>query len=151
MKNIQIINFTINYYDQALKLWEKTKGVGLSSSDDISDLEIYIEHNKEYSFLALLDGKVIGTILAGHDYRRGYIYHFVVDGNYRNQGIGKKLFEKSLEQLKNEGINKCHIAVYKNNHQAKNIWKKVGFLLRDDLDMMSYNITNRKSSKENDK
>lgn len=151
MKNIQIINFTINYYDQALTLWKKTNGVGLSSSDDISDLEIYIEHNREYSFLALFDKKVIGTILAGHDYRRGYIYHFVVDENYRNQGIGKILLEKSLEQLKDKGINKCHIAVYKNNHQAKNIWQKVGFLLRDDLDMMSYNITNRKSSKENDK
>ena len=151
MENIQIINFTINYYDQALELWEKTKGVGLSSSDNISDLEIYIKHNREYSFLALSDEKVIGTILAGHDYRRGYIYHFVVDRNYRKQGIGKKLFKKTLIKLRDKGINKCHIAVYKNNHQAKNIWKKVGFMFRDDLDMMSYNIKDRKLSKENDK
>ena len=140
MNKIKIINFSINYYDQALELWKKSEGIGLSSSDDIDNLETYIQHNQDYSFLALHNGEVIGTILAGHDYRRAYIYHFVVDKNYRKQGIGKLLLEKSLTELKNEGIVKCHIAIYKDNHQAKFIWGKVGFKLRDDLDMMSYDL-----------
>ena len=140
MNQIEIINFSIDYYDQALELWKKSEGIGLSPSDDIDDLEIYIQHNQEYSFLVLLDGEVIGTILAGHDYRRAYIYHFVVDENYRKRGIGKLLLEKSLTKLKNEGIVKCHIAIYKNNQQGKDIWEKVGFKLRNDLDMMSYNL-----------
>ena len=140
MNEIKIINFSINYYDKALELWKKSEGIGLSSSDDIDDLEIYIQHNQDYSFLALLDGEVIGTILAGHDYRRAYIYHFVVDENYRKRGIGKLLLEKSLSKLKNMGIVKCHIAVYKDNMGAKSIWEKVGFKLRYDLDMMSYSL-----------
>ena len=140
MNEIKIINFSINYYNQALELWKKSEGIGLSSSDDIDDLEIYIQHNQDYSFLALLDGEVIGTILAGHDYRRAYIYHFVVDENYRKRGIGKLLLEKSLSKLKNMGIVKCHIAVYKDNMGAKSIWEKVGFKLRYDLDMMSYSL-----------
>lgn len=140
MNKMKIVNFSIDYYGQALELWKKTEGIGLSSSDDFDDLEIYIQHNQEYSFLALLDKEVIGTILAGHDYRRGYIYHFVVDDNYRNQGIGKLLLEKSLTKLKAIGIRKCHIAIYKDNRQAKYVWGRVGFKLRDDLDMMSFNL-----------
>ena len=140
MNKIEIINFSINYYDKVLELWKKSEGIGLSSSDDIDDLEIYIQHNRDYSFLALLDGEIIGTILAGHDYRRAYIYHFVVDENYRKQGIGKLLLEKSLTKLRDKGIAKCHIAVYKDNQQGKDIWEKVGFKLRYDLDMMSHDL-----------
>jgi ribosomal protein S18 acetylase RimI-like enzyme len=140
MNKFEIINFSINYYDKALELWKKSEGIGLSPSDGIDDLEIYIQHNQDYSFLAFLDGEVVGTILAGHDYRRAYIYHFFVDDNYRKRGIGKLLLEKSLTKLKSKGIVKCHIAVYKDNQQGKDIWEKVGFKLREDLDMMSYNL-----------
>ena len=140
MNKPKIINFSINYYNQVLELWKKSEGIGLSSSDDIDDLEIYIQHNQDYSFLALLNGEVIGTILAGHDFRRAYIYHFVVDENYRKQGIGNLLLEKSLAKLRDKGIVKCHIAVYKDNQQGKDIWEKGGFKLRYDLDMMSYDL-----------
>ena len=64
----------------------------------------------------------------------------VVDKNYRKQGIGKLLLEKSLTKLRDKGITKCHIAVYKDNMEAKYIWEKVGFKLRYDLDMMSCNL-----------
>ena len=137
MNKTKIINFSMDYYDHALELWKKSEGIGLSSSDDIDDLERYVQYNQDYSFLALFNGEVIGTILAGHDYRRAYIYHFVVDENYRKQGIGKLLLEKSLTKLKAKGIRKCHIAIYKDNMQAKHIWERVGFKLREDLDMMS--------------
>jgi N-acetylglutamate synthase len=140
MNKIEIINFSINYYNKALELWKKSEGIGLSSSDDFDNLEVYIQQNRDYSFLALLEGEVVGTILAGHDYRRGYIYHFIVDKNYRKQGIGKLLLEKSLTKLKNAGIKKCHIAVYKDNIEAKSIWERIGFKLRYDLDMMSYDL-----------
>jgi ribosomal protein S18 acetylase RimI-like enzyme len=138
--NITIKNFSLDYYKEIISLWKESPGVGLSSADDFDNLKLYIEKNRKYSYLAFLNEKVIGTILAGHDNRRAYIYHFVVDSKYRNLGVGKKLFTKSINELQNEGVKKCHIAVYKSNKSAKTIWKKIGFKLRTDLDMMSFEL-----------
>nr|WP_242506154.1 GNAT family N-acetyltransferase [Bifidobacterium pseudolongum] len=45
-----------------------------------------------------------GAILAGHDGRRGYIYHTAVNPAYRHQGIGTALVNAALHALANEGI-----------------------------------------------
>lgn len=56
--------------------------------------------------------RIIGVVLAGHDGRRGYIYHMSVAEDYRKQGIAGKLLENSLSALKAEGINRNHTDRY---------------------------------------
>lgn len=140
MNEIRIITFDLSYYKQVMELWEKSEGVGLSESDTLENLQFYLEKNSKYSFIVLKGEDVIGTILAGHDGRRGYLYHFLVADLYRKQGIGRKLLQQSIDTLKADGIIKVHIMVYENNELAKTVWSAYGFLLRDDLDIMSFDI-----------
>ena len=71
---------------------------------------------------------------------RGFIYHLAVAENFRLQGIGKRLVEKALQVLKNQGIHKCHIFVMKNNEKGKIFWSKMGFQKRDDIEVFSIDI-----------
>jgi len=76
-------------------------------SDSEESISRYLKRNLNLSFVYYKDNKIIGSILCGHDGRRGYIHHTCVLPEYRGQSIGRSLVEKSLEELKNQGIDKC--------------------------------------------
>jgi ribosomal protein S18 acetylase RimI-like enzyme len=76
---------------------------------------MYLNRNIGLSYVCEQDSKIVGTILCGHDGRRCIIYHVAVNPNYRNHKIGNRLVQWSLEKLRKEGIDKCHIFVIENN------------------------------------
>ncbi|ABP66836.1 hypothetical protein Csac_1233 [Caldicellulosiruptor saccharolyticus DSM 8903] len=80
-------------WQEMINLWQTTEGIGLGSSDTIEGLERFLNRNKVMSFVCEIDGKIVATIMCGHDGRRGFIYHLAVAKNFRLQGIGKSLVE----------------------------------------------------------
>ena len=92
------------------------------------------------NFVATDNEKIIGTILCGHDARRGYLYHLIVDKNYRKKGIGKLLVKNALDNLKKIGITKFHIFVFDKNIEAKKFWGNLGWEQRKDINIFSLNL-----------
>ena len=45
----------------------------------------------------------------------------------RERGIGTALLDRAVEALKNEGISKVYVIVYKNNAAGNAFWEKRGF------------------------
>ena len=78
-------------------------------------------------------GRVIGTILAGQDGRRGYLYHTAVDPDERCHGIGSSLVGAAMAALKAEGIKKTALVVFSDNEGGNAFWEKQGFTSRPDL------------------
>ena len=64
------------------------------------------------SVVAVEDGKIVGSILCGHDGRRGTLYHVCVDEAYRMHGIGKSMVVACMEALVEEQINKVTIIAF---------------------------------------
>lgn len=124
-------------YDKFISLWEENPGIGVSDADSKENIKQFLTRNKGLSFVCLIDGSIIGTILCGHDGRRGYIYHIFVHEAHRRNGIAEKLATLSLEQLKIKGIDKCHIYAFSKNTEAMKFWEKIGWQKRDDLIMFS--------------
>jgi len=138
--DILIAEMQISDYDEMCELWRKTSGVGLSSADKKEYIEGFLSRNKGLSYVCRHNGKIVGTIMCGHDGRRGYIYHVAVVEEYRRRGIGRKLVETSLERLKSEGIDKCHLFVIAENTIGKNFWTSMGWDRRDDIIVYSKSI-----------
>ena len=83
---------------------------------------------------ALLEQQgITGVIIAGHDGRRGYIYHTAVSPDHRHQGIGTALVEAALHALTDEGIAKVALVVFARNADGNAFWQRLGFTSRDDL------------------
>lgn len=120
-------------YDEFYKLWSNTAGMGLSDADSYENIDKYLLRNKGLSFVCRYEGKIIGTILCGHDGRRGYIYHVTVAEEYRGKGIGQTLVDRSLQKLKEEGINKCHLFVFSDNEIGNAFWRSKGWNKREDI------------------
>ena len=130
----KIERMDINNYSEIMDLWKNTDGVGLSGKDDSKkSIKKYLEKNPNTCFVAKYDGKIIGTIMAGNDGRRGIIYHLMVKPEYRKKGIGKKLLKKAESSLKKEGIRKIMIFVFKKNKTGNTFWENNGYKIRKDL------------------
>ena len=130
---MQIRKMIFADYDSVYSLWLNTPGMGLNDIDDSKEgIKKYLLRNPDTCFVAEKDDEIIGVILSGHDGRRGLIYHMAVKISERNQGVGNTLLEYAVESLKNEGISKVYIIIFKNNAVGNAFWEKRGFTIPDE-------------------
>jgi ribosomal protein S18 acetylase RimI-like enzyme len=131
--------FTPAHCEQALALWRRTPGVGLSAADEPQRLLAFMKRNPGLSFVVEVDGVVAGTILCGHDGRRGLIHHLVVDMQHRRAGIGSRLLSAALGGLRAEGIDKAHLLVFRDNAEGLAFWRARA-VARDEMALFSVSV-----------
>lgn len=132
---------TIEDYDGVHALWMKIKGFGIRSIDDSREgVKRFLKRNPTTSVVAVEDGKIVGSILCGHDGRRGCLYHVCVDEAYRMRGIGKSMVVKAMEALKAEHINKVSLIAFTQNDIGNAFWKEIGWTKREDLNYYEFTL-----------
>jgi ribosomal protein S18 acetylase RimI-like enzyme len=138
---------TADDYERAQALWASMPGVGLNDSDDSkTGIARFLKRNPASCFVAEEGEKLVGTILAGHDGRRGHIYHLAVLPGFRRQGIGRELVKAALEALRAEGITKAMLVVFKANSGGNDFWEAQGFTARSDLIYRNKSLTENEST-----
>ena len=120
-----ILEFQIGHYDEAIALWRRTPGVGLSAADERERIAGFLNRNPRLSFIVKIDDEVAGTILCGHDGRRGLIHHLVVDARFRRSGHGGRLLTAALAGLRAEGIDKANLLVFRSNEDGLAFWRRL--------------------------
>jgi ribosomal protein S18 acetylase RimI-like enzyme len=135
-----IREMVVSDYEQMIALWKNTPGIGLSDADSKRNISQFLERNPGLSFVYEIDKRIVGTVLCGHDGRRGYIYHLAVDLAFRKQGIGKELMARSLDKLRHKRIAKCHLFLYSENEDAIQFYGRTGWMKRSELLIYSKNL-----------
>lgn len=132
---------TIEDYDEVYALWKKIRGFGIRSIDDSrKGVDRFLKRNPTTSVVAEKDGRIVGSILCGHDGRRGCFYHVCVDENYRRHGIGKAMVVASMEALKAEYINKVCLIAFTSNDGGNAFWNTIGWTRRLDLNYYDFTL-----------
>ena len=125
---------TIDDYAQVRSLWESCAGMGLHHVDDSEKgIGMLLARNPSTCFVAEKDGKVVGSILAGHDGRRAHLYHVAVSPQCRRQGIAQAMVEAAVAAVQREGIRKVSLVAFENNEDGNRFWESMGFGVRHDL------------------
>jgi N-acetylglutamate synthase len=130
--------FAVADYSAAHALWRRTEGMGLGESDSESGITQFLARNPELSSVVVesATGGIVGTVLAGHDGRRGYLHHLAVEATHRKRGLGRALVDESLSRLRRAGITRANIFLYATNEAGRAFWLHEGWRLRDDLVLM---------------
>lgn len=139
---LEYTQMLISHYDDVAEVWKESEGLMITPGDTKESLQKYLERNPGMSFVCINKEKnrMAGTILCGHDGRRGFIYHLAVRKEYRGNSIGKTLVEMSLKKLKEENIKRCTLFVRTDNPEAEKYWTNSGWYKRDELEMFSLDI-----------
>jgi ribosomal protein S18 acetylase RimI-like enzyme len=136
----------IEDYDEVLRLWQTTDGMGLGESDSKEAIAFYLERNPGMSLVARDGKEIIATVLCGCDGRRGYLYHLAVAKSHRKKGIGKKLVDICIARLQELGIHRCNVLVFADNADGESFWKHHEWEKRTNVVMFQKLIS---QSKEN--
>ena len=132
---------TIEDYEGVYALWKKIKEFGIRSIDDSKEgVARFLKRNPTTSVVAEKDGRIVGSILCGHDGRRGCLYHVCVDEDYRRHGIGKRMVVFAMKALKEEKINKVSLIAFTENDIGNAFWNTIGWTERLDLNYYDFTL-----------
>jgi len=133
----KIREMTVADYAQVYQLWTETEHLNVDESDTIDRFTFYLRRNPGLCFVAIRDGRVIGTVLCGHEGRRGFMRHLAVDKECRGYGIARELVKESLRALAAEGVRKCNATVFTDNKAGFSFWERLGWYhLPNDFEMI---------------
>jgi ribosomal protein S18 acetylase RimI-like enzyme len=128
----------IDDHKNLLELWQSCDGISLRDADSKQGIAKYLARNPGLSFVAEEEGRIQGSLMAGHDGKRGYIQHLAVASDRRNQGIAGHLLELCLAALLAEGIVKSHVHVASSNELGRDFWSRRDWIDRADIEMYSF-------------
>jgi ribosomal protein S18 acetylase RimI-like enzyme len=116
----------------AIGIWRKTEGLCVVAEDSRACIRTYLARNRGLCFVATSGGRVVGTVLCGHDGRRATLRHLAVAPEFRKMGLGRALVVRCLRLLARQGIRKCNLYVMDGNAEGMRFWRRLGFRLLPD-------------------
>ena len=126
MLNVEIGTFSNSHEEAVLRLWASC-GLLHPSNDPKKDIARKQKVNPDLFLIALIGGKVVGTLMAGYEGHRGWINYLAVDPARRKLGLGRKLMAEAELRLKALGCPKINLQVRQGNQEACAFYEKLGF------------------------
>ncbi|MBE8594295.1 GNAT family acetyltransferase [Pseudomonas sp. MAFF 301449] len=112
---------------QVIELWQEA--FGYDSAHNLPSLAIdkKLAVNDGLFFVATDKKAVIGTILAGYDGHRGWLYSVAVHADYRRQGLGASLVRHAEQALTALGCMKINLQVTGGNEGVVGFYEALGY------------------------
>ncbi|WP_371803192.1 GNAT family N-acetyltransferase [Candidatus Lokiarchaeum ossiferum] len=134
---MKIINFSPDMYEEVYNIWVLT-GLSLGSSDTKEQITNVYHRNPNTFLVGMLDKKIVAVVMGGSDARRGYVHHLAVHPDYQRKNYGKVIMDELIKRFISLDIKKIHLFIEKSNKGVESFYRKLGWILRDDLKMMSF-------------
>jgi ribosomal protein S18 acetylase RimI-like enzyme len=123
---LEIVRYRSKHQDALIDLWKKCNLV-VPQNDPVEDIRRKLDFQAELFFVALLDGKLIGSIMAGYEGHRGWLNYLAVLPEYQKRGYGRKLVEKAVDELRKLRCLKVNLQVRKSNVSVIEFYRHLGF------------------------
>ncbi|MFE0645394.1 GNAT family N-acetyltransferase [Streptomyces sp. NPDC058877] len=133
MSDLQIRAATHADVQAVLTFW-KESAEGTSVSDDVDDVDgvtRLVERDPGALLLALVDGVVVGSVIAGWDGWRASLYRLAVLPSHRRRGISSALLRTAEERFLALGGRRVDAMVLEANATGRALWEAAGYRRED--------------------
>ena len=120
---------------QVIALWETVFGYEAAHNRPALVIDQKIRNNDGLFFVALASGTVIGTVMAGYDGHRGWIYSVAVSAAHRRRGMGSQLVRFAEAALVRKGCLKINLQIVKANESVVAFYASLGFSVEERISM----------------
>lgn len=121
--------------NQVVTLWGNSLNYNQPRNNPSIAIDRKLTSKDGLFFVTENNGVVIGTVMAGYDGHRGWIYSLAVQEGFRNQGVGSKLLQYAINSLKTAGCPKINLQVVEGNETVISFYQKNGFRIEPRISM----------------
>jgi ribosomal protein S18 acetylase RimI-like enzyme len=107
-------------------LWREA-GAEPGHTDNVESVLRLIERDPAALILVELEGRLIGSVIAGWDGWRGSIHRLAVVPTQRRRGLGRQLVQQAEARLADVGAVRCQAIVVETDRQAVAFWGASGW------------------------
>lgn len=118
--------FTLRDTESVIALWQAA-GVTRSWNNPHLDIQRKLTVQPELFFVAVDGHDIVGTVMAGYDGHRGWLYYLAADPMRRGEGIGRALVTAAEDALLDMGCPKVQIMVRPDNADVLRFYDTLGY------------------------
>jgi ribosomal protein S18 acetylase RimI-like enzyme len=125
-------DFNLSLIENIKKL--EIENLGRDAAINEWQIPVIIRYGKFIVAQLKKSGKIIGACEILREWKEAstaFIHSFYICGEYRSQGIGKKLLKYSLDTLRNENFKNVELTVDAENKAAVNLYEGFGFKVKE--------------------
>jgi len=149
MSTIAIVPFlNARHRAQVVSLWQAVLGYDSPHNRPALSIDKKIKAGDGLFYVAMADDQVVGTVMAGYDGHRGWIYSVAVSPACRRQGIGSKLIAHAEQALIDMGCVKINLQILEGNEPVTAFYQSLGYQVEKRISMgkrISQNIPGQSS------
>jgi ribosomal protein S18 acetylase RimI-like enzyme len=116
-------------------LWERVFPVSPPHNNPVRDIRTKRSVQPELFMVAEDAHQIVGTVMAGFDGHRGWVYYLGVDPDFRRQGIGTALMRRAEHKLAAMGCPKLNLQIRAHNREVQAFYEKLGYSVEDRISM----------------
>jgi ribosomal protein S18 acetylase RimI-like enzyme len=133
--NATIVTYVSDHFDGVKAVWRET------FPDDppwnVADVAIpaKLAVQPDLFLVAVDGGQVIGSIMAGYDGHRGWLYAVAVLKSRQRQGVGTALVREAEIRLRSLGCDKINLQIRASNPAVVQFYQHLGYAVEDRISM----------------
>ena len=125
----------VKYRGQVVALWKDTFGYDTARNDPEFVIDQKIAMLDGLFFVAIHQDGIVGTVMAGYDGHRGWIYAMAVHPGHQKKGIASLLLSHAERRLASLGCVKINLQILKGNADVQRFYRFNGYVLEDRISM----------------
>lgn len=118
-----------------MQLWETVFGYETAHNTPSLAIDKKLAVSDGLFFVALAGDEVVGTVLAGYDGHRGWLYSVAVHPVHRRKGLGANLVRHAEGALTARGCMKINLQIVSANENVKTFYESLGYSVEPRISM----------------
>jgi ribosomal protein S18 acetylase RimI-like enzyme len=121
--------------DRVVALWGDVFGYDAPHNKPSLVIDKKIKEQDNLFLVAMADDSVIGTVMAGYDGHRGWIYSVAVAPAHRHRKVGSSLVSAAERSLMEKGCLKINLQIMEGNEGVAAFYSSLGYAVEKRVSM----------------
>jgi len=104
-----------------------------NASAEMIDRKLRVQ--PELFLVAIADGEIVGTVMAGYDGVRGWLHRLAVRTSRRRGGVGTELVRRAEAEMVHMGCPKVNLQVRSSNAAVIGFYRAIGYVNDDNVSL----------------
>ncbi len=126
---MRIAPYSASAFAEVVALWDAC-GLNVAHNDPSRDIALVDESPNAELFLGYRGDRLIGTVMAGHDGHRGWMYRLAVAADCRRLGHGRSLVRHAEAWLTERRLRKSQLMIRDTNAAVRDFYLRLGYAVQ---------------------